>query len=73
MIFINKMDRPMANFNNCLHSLRRRFGGTFFPLQMPICIGKDQFVGIVDLPSLTLKVFYFISLIALNSGHEYTK
>ncbi|CDS37016.1 translation elongation factor G [Echinococcus multilocularis] len=57
LIFVNKMDRPMANFDNCLRSLRQRFGGAFFPLQMPVCIGKDQFVGIVDLPSLTLKVW----------------
>ncbi|KAL5963581.1 Elongation factor G [Taenia solium] len=57
LVFINKMDRPMANFNNCLRSLRQRFEGAFFPLQMPISIGKDRFVGIVDLPSLTLKVW----------------
>ncbi|KAL5107272.1 Ribosome-releasing factor 2 mitochondrial [Taenia crassiceps] len=57
LIFINKMDRPMANITNCLHSLRQRFGGAFFLLQMPICIRKDRFVGIVDLPSLSLKIW----------------
>ncbi|VDM33256.1 unnamed protein product [Hydatigera taeniaeformis] len=47
LVFVNKMDRPMANFNNCLLSLHHRFGGPFFPLQMPVCIGKDRFVGVV--------------------------
>lgn len=66
IVFVNKMDRPMANFGNCLRSLRQRFGGVFFPLQMPVYINKDRFTGIVDLPSLTLKVashFNFFTLI----------
>uniref|UniRef100_A0A5K3FGA2 Tr-type G domain-containing protein n=1 Tax=Mesocestoides corti TaxID=53468 RepID=A0A5K3FGA2_MESCO len=57
MIFINKMDRPMADFGNSLDSLRQRFSGTFFPIQMPVFTGKDRFIGIVDLPSFTLKIW----------------
>ncbi|KAM7543186.1 hypothetical protein Aperf_G00000007838 [Anoplocephala perfoliata] len=57
VIFVNKMDRSMANFENCLYSLRQRFGGVFFPVQIPVCINKERFVGIVDLPSLTLKLW----------------
>ncbi len=57
MIFVNKMDRPSANFTNSLRSLRHRFGGAFFPIQMPVFAGKDRFIGVVDLPSLSLKVW----------------
>ncbi|VDO00795.1 unnamed protein product [Rodentolepis nana] len=74
MIFVNKMDRPTANFINSMRSLRERFGGTFLPLQMPVFnTTKEKFVGIVDLPSLMLKVVpHLINAISLvNYTHTH--
>ncbi|MCG8568779.1 MAG: elongation factor G [Spirochaetes bacterium] len=49
MVFINKMDKEHADYENCLTSLKENFKDmTFVPLSMPIGHGKD-FKGVVDL------------------------
>ena len=48
VLFINKMDKEHANFENCLTALKRRFGQRVVALQMPI--GEQaSFRGMVDL------------------------
>ncbi|KAL7059354.1 hypothetical protein AAHC03_013459 [Spirometra sp. Aus1] len=70
MVFINKMDRPAADFEGSLKSLQRKLGQkrTFLPLHLPIFTSSSpdhkhqqssgrHFVGLVDLPHLDLKVW----------------
>lgn len=51
-IFINKMDRENANFNQTLAAIQNKFGQKCVPVQIPIGSQK-KFKGIVDL--LTMK------------------
>jgi len=46
--FINKMDKPGADFNAAVDSIRTRLGSHAVPVMLPIGQG-DSFVGIVDL------------------------
>ena len=48
MIFINRMDRENANFDNVLAELRARWGSKVAPLHLPIGSEHD-FQGVVDL------------------------
>jgi elongation factor G len=48
LVFINKMDRENANFQQCLDELIEVFGTRIFPLQLPIGEEHD-FRGVVDL------------------------
>ncbi len=48
LVFINKMDRENASFQNCLDELTEVFGTRIFPLQLPIGEEHD-FRGVVDL------------------------
>lgn len=52
LAFINKMDRPGADFGAVLDSMRKRLGANPLPLQMPLGAGAE-FEGLVDLISLT--------------------
>jgi len=48
MIFINKLDKERASFENTLRELRERFGAGIAPIELPI--GKEEaFHGIVGL------------------------
>lgn len=47
-VFINKMDRDNANFDQTLEQLRTKFDALFVPIQLPIG-ARDTFTGIVDL------------------------
>jgi elongation factor G len=48
LVFVNKMDRDNANFENTLEMLRQKFEGLFVPVQLPI--GEQAgFKGVVDL------------------------
>ncbi len=48
IIFINKLDKEMADFDKILSELKEKFGTSITPLQLPI--GKENdFCGIVDL------------------------
>ncbi len=48
LIFVNKMDRENANFENALASATETFDGTILPFQLPIGSG-EEFEGIVNL------------------------
>lgn len=48
LVFINKMDRDNANFQQTLDQMEENFGVNFVPLQLPIGAGED-FKGVVDL------------------------
>ncbi|HLJ65794.1 MAG TPA: elongation factor G [Chloroflexota bacterium] len=47
VVFVNKMDRENANFENVIAELRSRYGTTVVPVQVPI--GREHsFSGVVD-------------------------
>ena len=48
IVFVNKMDRAGANFQNVVNQLKDRLGATAVPLQMTIG-AEDNFRGVVDL------------------------
>ncbi|GAG17324.1 unnamed protein product, partial [marine sediment metagenome] len=48
LIFVNKMDRENANFDQTLDQIQSKLGGKCLPLQLPIG-SEDNFEGIVDL------------------------
>lgn len=57
MVFVNKLDRENANFDNVLTEMQEKFEGSqFVPLQLPIG-AEEQFEGVVDL--ITMKALYF--------------
>ncbi|NBO65427.1 MAG: elongation factor G [Acidobacteria bacterium] len=49
--FINKMDRPGADFDHAVGTIRTRLQANPVPIQMPIG-AEDQFKGVVDLISM---------------------
>lgn len=56
IIFLNKMDKFGANFNNCLKSIKERLNVEPVPISLPI--GKEKtFTGVVDLVTLEQKVW----------------
>ena len=48
LAFVNKMDRPGADFLRVVNQIKERLGSTAVPLQLPIGT-EHQFQGIVDL------------------------
>ncbi|MBR3298470.1 MAG: elongation factor G [Clostridia bacterium] len=56
MIVVNQMDRENANFDKVVGELHDKFGVSCVPIQLPI-IEKDQYVGYVDLTTMTAKKF----------------
>lgn len=48
IVFINKMDRPGANFYSVLKNIHKRFNIKPVPIQIPY-YKKDEFIGIIDL------------------------
>ncbi len=46
--FLNKMDKPGADFDLCLNGIRKRLGANAIPVQYPIGTG-NEFVGIIDI------------------------
>lgn len=54
IIYLNKMDKPEANFHTCLQHIEDKLKCTPLPLHMPIGQGKD-FSGVIDLVTLTSK------------------
>jgi len=47
--FVNKMDRPGADFWMVIEQMRRRLGAHPVPVQIPIGGGDEPFQGVVDL------------------------
>jgi len=56
IIFVNKMDRPGADYFNCVEKIRERLGAPATPIQIPIG-AEDQFAGVVDLFTMS-KIIY---------------
>ena len=56
MIVVNQMDRENANFDKVVGELHDKFGVSCVPIQLPI-LEKDQYVGYVDLTTMTAKKF----------------
>jgi elongation factor G len=54
--FINKMDRPGADFPGTLEQLRTRLGARPVPIQIPMG-AEDKFTGIVDLVRMKAVTF----------------
>lgn len=54
--FINKMDRPGADFEASLESIRRRLSAIPLALSMPVGSGED-FRGVVDLVAMEMLTF----------------
>lgn len=54
--FINKMDRPGADFEHAVDTIRTRLSAKPVPIQLPIG-AEDQFKGCIDL--LEMKAFYW--------------
>jgi elongation factor G len=48
MVFVNKMDRIGADFQNVLDQIRERLGAVAIPIQIPIG-AEDRFEGAIDL------------------------
>jgi elongation factor G len=48
LAFVNKMDRPGADFQAVVDEIRERLGARPVPVQLPIG-AEDQFAGVVDL------------------------
>lgn len=48
MVFVNKMDRPDANFFNVVEKIKTRLGSNAVPIQIPIG-SSETFKGIIDL------------------------
>lgn len=48
MVFVNKMDRPDANFYNVVEKIKTRLGSNAVPIQLPIGTA-DTFKGLIDL------------------------
>ncbi|MGC9125230.1 MAG: elongation factor G, partial [Caldisericaceae bacterium] len=56
LIYINKMDRLGASFDDAVKSIRERLNAKPLVLQMPI--GEEEgFIGVIDL--IAMKAFYF--------------
>ncbi len=56
MAFVNKMDRPGANFFRVVEHVRKRLNANAVPIQLPIG-AEEGFEGIVDL--VTMKAVYW--------------
>ena len=56
MVFVNKMDRPDANFFNVVEKIKSRLGSNAVPIQIPIG-SAETFVGLIDL--IENKAYYY--------------
>ncbi len=54
--FMNKMDRPGADFDHAVQTIKDRLGANPVPIQMPIG-AEDQFRGIIDLVTMRAIVY----------------
>jgi elongation factor G len=56
IVFVNKMDRPGANFLRVVDQIKNRLGAQAVPVQLPIG-AEDGFKGVIDL--LRMKAIYW--------------
>jgi elongation factor G len=61
VVFVNKMDKPGANFQMSLASLKEKLGVTAVPIQLPVG-EEDKFEGIIDLVTMRMISFDQASL-----------
>src|SRR5687767_14154621 len=54
--FMNKMDRPGADFDHAVQTIKDRLGANPVPVQMPIG-AEDQFRGVIDLVTMRAMVY----------------
>jgi elongation factor G len=54
--FINKMDRPGADFEHAIQTMRDRLGANPVAVQLPIG-AEDKFLGVIDLLSMKAVVY----------------
>lgn len=54
IIYLNKMDKVGANFNNCLHHIENKLKCKPLQIHLPLGSGKD-FRGVIDLVNLSMK------------------
>jgi elongation factor G len=47
-VFVNKMDRENADYNQVIQALRARYGNIIAPFQLPVG-AADRFIGVIDL------------------------
>ncbi len=59
--FVNKMDRVGADFYHAVDMMRERLGANAIPLSLPIGEG-DMFSGVIDLMSMTARMYHEESL-----------
>ena len=57
LAFVNKMDRPGADFFGVVHQINKKLGANPVPLQIPIG-AEENFRGIVDLIRMKAIVFF---------------
>ncbi len=67
MIFINKMDRIGADFENVVGQVKKYLGARAVPVQIPIG-AEDRFAGVVDL--ITMEAWYWDDS---TMGAKYTR
>ena len=53
-VYVNKMDRETADFQQVVQALRSRYGNCIAPIQLPVG-SAEKFVGVIDL--LEMKAF----------------
>ena len=56
LAFVNKMDRPGADFEAALDSMRQRLGANPLAVQVPVGAGAD-FTGVIDLVRMEMLTF----------------
>jgi elongation factor G len=54
--FMNKMDRPGADFDRAVQTVRDRLGANPVPVQLPVG-AEDQFQGVIDL--ITMRAYIY--------------
>jgi len=67
LAFVNKMDRPGAEFDDVVEEMRERLMARPVPVQMPYVV-EDEFRGVIDLVDMELLVWHDESL-----GAEYDR
>jgi elongation factor G len=67
LAFVNKMDRPGADFHRVIKQIKLRLGSKAVPMQIPIGV-EDHFEGVVDL--VKMKAIYWDET---NMGMTFTE
>ncbi|MCG3181084.1 MAG: Elongation factor G [Phycisphaerae bacterium] len=56
LCFLNKMDKPGADFKMCVHDIEERLGANPVPVQVPI-FEDHQYIGLIDLVKMVEVVY----------------